>query len=37
LYITGNGLKTQNVLNDITEIPAPIAPKFSVLEKSFAN
>jgi threonine synthase len=33
LYVTGNGLKTQNVLDGLLPIPEAIAPKLSAFEK----
>jgi len=36
LYVTGNGLKTQNILEGVIPVPPPIAPKFSAFEKSLS-
>lgn len=33
LYVTGNGLKTQNVVEGLFPISAPVAPKLSTFEK----
>jgi threonine synthase len=33
VYITGNGLKTQNAFDGTIETPSPISPKFGVFEK----
>jgi len=37
LYVTGNGLKTQNVVERLFPISAPVAPKLSVFEKWLAS
>lgn len=34
LYVTGNGLKTQNVLEGVIPVPEAIAPKLSAFEKT---
>ncbi len=34
LYVTGNGLKTQNILEGVIPVPQAIAPKFSAFEKT---
>lgn len=37
VYITGNGLKTQNVLDGVIPISAPITPKLGAFERAWLN